>query len=119
MRTINSKGPISNLLVIPYPSGLLSNTKPDIAVKPFKRTLVTNLWSDDHENELVIDIIDDYDRNHELSFMEDFDSGPMNIPTDLFKDKESEKLKKELIELKKINSRLYNCSVETIFRSIP
>lgn len=58
--------------MVPFPSGLHINQKPDIVVKPFKRNLVKNL-SSDPENEMIIEIIDGRDRRLELSFMQGFE----------------------------------------------
>ena len=65
-------GPVSNVLVVPFPSGLFLNQKPKIAIKPFKRTLIQDLWND-ADNEIVIDITNGRDRRLELSFMKGFE----------------------------------------------
>ena len=60
-------------MVIPYPSGLFLNEKPSAVIKPFKRTLISNLWSDP-ENEYTIEVNNNSkDLLSSLSFMSDID----------------------------------------------
>ncbi|CAG2104150.1 unnamed protein product [Medioppia subpectinata] len=73
MKTITNKGPISNLLLYPFPSALFDQKPPNIVIKPFKRTIINDLYSGDPDNQYCIEIINDKCLTNSLSFMKGLD----------------------------------------------
>ncbi|CAG2174906.1 unnamed protein product [Oppiella nova] len=116
-------GPISNLLVTPFPSALFDQKSPNIVIKPFKRTIINDIYNEDPDNSYCIEIINDRCLTNSLEFMKGLDlnddTGAAN-DFDIFSaNDENEDIRRELSELKEVNSQLYNYSVDAIFKTIP
>ncbi|XP_054162682.1 WD repeat-containing protein 18-like [Oppia nitens] len=131
MKTITNKGPVSNVMVLPFPSALLTQKPPNLPFKSFKRTILSDIFrqSSDTEDEYCIEIRNEENLLNSLSFMNgiDIDNDLCDGTTNSYQNNleeysvsnENENLRKELNDLKDINSKLYSYAVDSIFKSLP